>query len=207
MLRDSVRASLVHVGQALREPEDFTLAWHRQAVDYRTEVWLALALTAIAGTITYGMTMGIGLGVRAIAEKAALLTLAAGLAWAIPLPALYILNSMAGSRLRASTTLLAALVTTSWGGLALVASVPINWFFSVAIPAQVPELFSHETAENIVLGVNLLVFLGVGMSMVDVFWRVITAVEARPDAQPFWFPALIGLIGGQLFYLFGLFAW
>lgn len=207
MLRDSVRASLAHVGQALREPEDFTLAWHRQAVDYRTEVWLALGLTAIAGTLTYGMTMGIGLGVRAIAAKAGLLTLAAGLAWSIPLPALYILNSMAGSRLRASTTLLAALVTTSWGGLALVASVPINWFFSVAIPAQVPELFNRETAEHIVLGVNLLVFLGVGMSMVDVFWRVITAVETRSEAQPFWFPALIGMIGGQLFYLFGLFSW
>ena len=117
MLRDSVRASLAHVGLALREPEDFTLAWHRQAVDYRPEVWLALMLTAIAGTASYGMTMGIGQGVQAIAEKAALLTLAAGLAWAIPLPALYILGSLAGSRLRASTTLLAALVTTSWGGL------------------------------------------------------------------------------------------
>ena len=98
MLRDSVRASLAHVGQALREPEDFTLAWHRQAVDYRPEVWLALMLTAIAGTVSYGMTMGIGLGARAIAEKATLLTLAAGLAWAIPLPALYILGSLAGSR-------------------------------------------------------------------------------------------------------------
>ncbi|HEX4145100.1 MAG TPA: hypothetical protein VHY91_16455 [Pirellulales bacterium] len=207
MLRHSLRASLAHVGQALREPEDFTLAWHRQTVDYRPEVWLALGLTAVAGTLTYGMTMGIGLGVPAIAEKAGLLTLAAGLAWAIPLPALYILNSMAGSRLRASTTLLAALVTTSWGGLALVASVPIHWFFRVAIPAQVPELFDRETAEHIVLGVNLLVFMGVGMSMVDVFWRVITAVESRLDTQPFWFPALIGMIGGQLFYLFGLFTW
>jgi hypothetical protein len=207
MLRDSVRTSLAHVGLALREPEDFTLAWHRQAVDYRLEVWLALALTAIAGTTTYGMTMGIGLGVQAIAEKAALLTLAAGLAWAIPLPALYILGSLAGSRLRASTTLLAALVTTSWGGLALVASVPIHWFFRVAIPAQVPELFTHQTAEHFVLGVNLLVFGGVGLSMVDVFWRVITTVEPRHEAQPFWFPALIGVIGGQLFYLFGLFAW
>ena len=207
MFRDSVRASLAHVGQALREPEDFTLAWHRQTVDYRPEVWLALALTAIAGTVTYGMTMGIGLGVQVIAEKASLLTLAAGLAWGIPLPALYILNSMAGSRLRASTTLLAALVTTSWGGLALIASIPIHWFFRVAIPAQAPDLFSPQAAEHIVLGVNLLVFAGVGLSMVDVFWRVITTVETRPDTQPFWYPALIGLIGGQLFYLFGLFAW
>ena len=139
MLRDSVRASLAHVGQALREPEDFTLAWHRQAADYRPEVWLALMLTAIAGTVSYGMTMGIGSGARAIAEKATLLTLAAGLAWAIPLPALYILGSLAGSRLRASTTLLAALVTTSWGGLALIASVPINWFFSVGDSGSGPR--------------------------------------------------------------------
>ncbi len=41
-----------------------------------------------------------------------------------PLPALYILNSLNGSKLPASSTLLAALVTTSWGGLAMVASIP-----------------------------------------------------------------------------------
>ncbi|HTU24986.1 MAG TPA: hypothetical protein VMF30_06290 [Pirellulales bacterium] len=207
MLRESLRTSLAHVGQALREPEDFTLAWHQHAAEYQPAVWLALGLTAVAGTLSYGMTMGIGLGARAIIEKAALLTLAAGLAWAIPLPALYILRSMAGSRLRASTTLLAALVTTSWGGLALIASVPIHGFFRVAIPAQAPELFSPTTAEHIVLAVNLLVFCGVGLSMVDVFLRVITSVEPRAAGQPVWFPMLIGIIGGELFLLFGLFAW
>jgi hypothetical protein len=204
MLRQTVRANLAHVGQALREPEEFTLAWHQQSVDYRPTVWLALALTAIAGTLTYGMTMGIGLGPRVIAEKGLLMTLAAGLAWGVPLPALYILGCFAGSRLSASTTLLAALVTTSWGGLALLASVPIYWFFHVAIPALAPELFSERVAHGIVAAVNLLVCAGVGLSMADVFWRVISTVEPRHEGQPFWFPALIAVIGGQLFYLFGI---
>ena len=109
-------------------------------------------------------------------------------------------------RLRGSTTILAALVTTSWGGLALIASIPINWFFSVAIPAQSPELFSAEIAAKIVLGVNFLVFAGVGISMVDVFRRVMAALEPGSDRQPIWFMALVGVIGSQLFYLLGLFA-
>lgn len=170
-------------------------------------VWLSLAATAVLGTTCYGMTMGIGAGAEAIVVKAALLSLAAGLAWAVPLPALYVLNSLAGSRLRASTTLLAALVTTSWGGLALVASVPISWFFSVAIPAQSPELIGAATASHIVLGVNLLVFAGVGVSMADVFQRVMNALEPDSDRNPIWFLALVGVIGSQLFYLFRLFTW
>jgi hypothetical protein len=166
---------------------------------------LALAGTAMLGTITYGMTMGINAGVGQVLLKALLLTICAGLAWAIPLPALYILNSLAGSRLRASTTLLAALVTTSWGGLALVASIPINWLFSVAVPDLVPELISEAAASWIVLGVNLLVFTGVGVSMADVFGRVVEALEPARGRQPMWFLLLVGVIGGQLFYLCGLF--
>ena len=62
-------------------------------------VWIALVLTAIVGTTTYGMTMGILGGVERILLAGLSCTLAAGLAWGIPLPALYILNSMSGSRL------------------------------------------------------------------------------------------------------------
>jgi hypothetical protein len=207
MFHDSFRTSLAHVGAALKDPEEFALRWHRGSVDYRTAVWLALAVTAILGTMTYGVTMGIGGGASIIVQKSLLLTIAAGMAWAVPLPALYVLNSLAGSRLRASTTLLAALVTTSWGGLALVASVPINWFFSVAIPAQVGDLWSAVTAQRIVLGVNLLVFTGVGISMADVFQRTMNSLEPHSGRQPIWFLVLVGIIGGDLFYLFGLFAW
>lgn len=205
MLKESLRESLAQVGVALREPEEFAVRWDRTG-GYAKIVWIALGLTAVLGTTLYGLTMGIGSGPVAMGMKASLLTLAAGLAWAIPLPALYVLNSLAGSRLRASTTLLAALVTTSWGGFALIASIPINWFFSVAIPAQSPELLSAETAARIVFGVNLLVFAGVGISMVDVFRRVMDTLEPASDRHPVWFMALVGVIGSQLFYLFGLFA-
>lgn len=204
MFHDNLQTGLRHVGLALRQPEQFVL--QDRAGSDRAVVWLALAMTAVLGTATYGITMGIGSGPAAMAEKSLLLTIAAGLAWAVPLPALYVLNSLTGSKLRASTTLLAALVTTSWGGLALIASVPINWFFSVAIPAQVPDLFSPTTAERIVLGVNLLVFTGVGVSMADVFRRVMETLEPSRGTRPVWILALVGIIGSDLFYLFGLFA-
>jgi hypothetical protein len=206
MLRESLRTSLADVGMALREPEEFALRWDRDS-GYRVFVWLALGVTAVLGTALYGMSMGIGSGADVVGQKAILLTIAAGLAWGIPLPALYVLNSLAGSRLRASTTLLAALVTTSWGGLALVASVPINWFFSVAIPTQTRDFLSATTAAHIVLFVNLLVFAGVGVSMADVFRRVMEALEPQRGRSPLWVLALVATIGSQLFYLFGLFAW
>ena len=110
------------------------------------------------------------------------------------MPALYILNSLSGSQLRPTTTLLAALVTTSWGGLAMIASVPINWFFSVAVP--VPWFL---------LIVNVVVFTGVGLAMVDVFARVIESLEPARGRAPAWWLVLVGAIGGELYYAFDLF--
>lgn len=203
----ALRRSVAHVGLALRDPEEFAARRHRGEVDYEPAVWLALAVTAILGTSVYGMTMGIGDGFAAVYSNAFLLTLAAGLAWAIPLPALYILNSFAGSRLKPSTTLLAALVTTSWGGLALLASVPIHWLFRVAVP-ELPFLAGRATVVNLLLtGVNLLVFTGVGVAMIDVFHRVLLRLEPKRDSVPSWFLLLVWLIGGQLFLIFGLFHW
>jgi hypothetical protein len=201
--RETIRAALAHVGMALRNPEEFAVRWHRGEVIYAPPIWASLVLTAMAGTACYGMTMGIGQGLQVVATKSVLLTLAAGLAWAIPLPALYILNSLAGSRLRPSTMLLAALVTTSWGGLALLASIPINWFFSTAIPdlPAIPSL----AARLAVMLINLIVFAGVGVSMVDVFGRVVERLEPAGGRKPLWFLALVGLIGSQLFVLFHLF--
>ena len=34
MFRERLRASFVHIGQALREPEEFTLRWHREGSPY-----------------------------------------------------------------------------------------------------------------------------------------------------------------------------
>jgi hypothetical protein len=112
----------------------------------------------------------------------------------VTLPALYILNSLSGSRLRASTTFLAALVTTSWGGLALMASIPLGWFFTAAAPVGWFALI-----------VNLVVFTGVGASMADVFCRVMERLEPERGRLPGWWLVLVSALGGELFYAFGLF--
>ena len=193
-MREQLRSGITHVGQALRTPEEFAAAWNDGAVQYRWWVWLSLIGTAIFGTLTYGMTMGLLGHASDVVHKGLACTLAAGLAWGIPLPALYILNSLSGSRLPLSSTILAALVTTSWGGLAMIASVPINWFFSVAVP--------HS---GFVLLVNLIVFTGVGVAMIDVFNRVMQRLEPYRDSTPTWWLMIVGAIGGELFYSFGLF--
>lgn len=194
MFRDQLRAGVQHVGAALRDPEEFAVAWNEGRNEYPLAAWAALLATAVVGTTTYGMTMGLLGGADDIFYKAIICTLAAGIAWAIPLPALYILNSLSGSRLPASSTLLAALVTVSWGGLAMVASIPVNWFFTATV--------THPT---FVLVVNLIVFTGVGVSMVDVFRRVMQRLEPEREFAPVWWLMLVGVIGAELFYCFGLF--
>lgn len=188
------RLAVGSVAQALREPEAFALAWKTGERSYPWYVWSALMATAMLGTTTYGMTMGLLGGADAIILSGLKCTAAAGLAWALPLPALYILNSMAGSRLAVSSTVLAALVTTSWGGLAMIASIPINWFFTVAVP-YAPFIFL----------VNVVIFAGVGVSMSDVFGRVMEKLEPARGRTPTVWLLLVGAIGGELFYFFGLF--
>jgi hypothetical protein len=194
MLREQIRSGITYVGMALREPAEFARRSEIGEVQYPWWVWLALGLTAVLGTTTYGMTMGLLGGTSTVLQKGLLCTVAAGLAWGIPLPALYILNSLSGARLSAASTLLAALVTTSWGGLAMVASIPINWFFTAAVP--------HP---GFVLLVNLTVFAGVGVAMIDVFQRVMTRLEPGRATAPVWWLLLVAAIGSELFYFFGLF--
>ena len=194
MLRTRLREGLRHVGEALHEPEAFALRWQTHRAPYSLGVFAALALTAMAGTMTYGLTMGVTGGAGRMLQSAVSCTLAAGIAWALPLPALYILNSISGSRMRASTTFLAALVTTSWGGLAMMASIPINLFFIAVLPQP-----------TFVLIVNLVVFAGVGVAMVDVFARVVAALEPERGTAPAWWLLLVGAIGAEMFYALGLF--
>jgi hypothetical protein len=194
MLQTRLRASFVHIGQALREPEAFALHWHREGTPYHWSVFAALALTAIAGTTAYGMIMGLLGGTQEMLLDGLRCTAAAGIAWSLPLPALYVLNSLAGSRLRASTTFLAALVTTSWGGLAMIASVPVSWFFTIALPFPA-----------VILVVHLAIFAAVGVAMIDVFCRVVESLEPSRGRVPAWWLTLVGAIGGELFYAFGLF--
>ena len=205
MFRQRLRASVAQVGQALKEPEAFALRWHREGTPYDWPVFAALAVTAILGTTTYGMIMGLLAGPERMFTAGLKCTLAAGVGWSLPLPALYILNSLAGSRLRASTTFLAALVTTSWGGLAMIASIPIAWFFTAALPKDIRffDLLMHR--ELAVLLVHLVVFTGVGVAMTDVFSRVMQSLEPERGRLPAFWLLLVGAIGGELFYAFDLF--
>ena len=99
-----------------------------------------------------------------------------------------------GSRLRASTTFLAALVTTSWGGLALLAALPVAWFFTIALPNAL-----------VLLAVHLAVFASVGVAMADVFSRVMERLEPQRGRRPAWWLLLVGVLGGELFHALGLF--
>lgn len=193
MFRKQMKEGLRHIGQALQEPEAFALRWQREGA-YPWWVFAVLGLTAIAGTTSYGMTMGLLGGAGRMFVSGLACTVAAGIAWSLPLPALYILNSLSGSRLRPSTTFLAALVTTSWGGLAMIASIPINLFFTTALPYP-----------SMVLLINLIVFAGVGVCMIDVFGRVMEKLEPARGRAPVLWLALVGAIGAELFYAFGLF--
>jgi hypothetical protein len=194
MIRDRLRRNLAFVHEALRQPEDFALRWHLEGGPYSWSVFAALALAAIAGTTTYGLILGLTGGAWEMFRCGGAFTLAAGLAWSLPLPALYILNSLTGSRLRASTTFLAALVTTSWGGLALLAAIPVAWFFTLAV--------SHA---GVLLLVHLAVFASVGVAMADVFSRVMERLEPRRGRRPVWWLLLVGVLGGELFHALGLF--
>ena len=166
-----------------------------QRLTRRPELLFVLALIVVVALLPDGLPVGIaGLGV----VTGCVLGLHA---MGIALPALYVLNSLSGSQLRQSTTLLAALVTTSWGGLAMIASIPINWFFTAALPGIVPPGW----VPRLVQLVNLVVFTGVGVSMSDVFGRVMQALEPSRGRRPLWWLAVVGAIGAELFYAFGLF--
>ena len=146
--------------EALRQPEEFARAWDRSSRGQRPVSWLPIYAvffaTAVLGTAAYGLTMGFTRGAPDMLAKSWKAVVAAGGAWATALPTLYIFNSLLGSRLRLSTTFLAALVTTSFGGLAMLASIPVNWIWSVAVPLA-----------PWILAVNLVVFTGVGLAMAD----------------------------------------
>ena len=202
MFRTRLRSGVAHVGLALREPEEFARRFHVGEVPYSWWIFVALAGTAILGTTTYGLTMGLLGGPREIVLDSLRCTTAAGLAWGVALPSLYIFNSLSGSRLKPSTTLLAALVTTSWGGLAMIASIPINWFFTVALADLIAD---PSRVTWLVRAVNLVVFTGVGVSMIDIFGRVMQVLEPERGRKPVLWLAVVAAIGAELSYAFGLF--
>lgn len=196
-----LRRGIVEIGLALRRPEQLAVRWRdrrQPGADAPTRlVFPILLANAVVVIAAYGLTMGLHLGAGGMIAAAAKAPFAAGLAWAVALPALYIINSSLGSKLDASTTVLAALATVSFGALAMLASVPVNWFFTLALPYSAVRL-----------AVNGLVFSAVAVCMVDVFLRVMKALEPeRSRAFAVVWLLLVGVIGAELMALVDLFAW
>jgi hypothetical protein len=187
------------VGRAVRRPEELACRWQRRRKEVSKAppkaVFAVLLANAVLGTAVYGMVMHMHRGAVGMGQGALLFPTAAGLAWTLAFPALFIIHTALGSRLDFTTTALAALVTVSFGAAAMLASVPIVWFFGLALP-YVPVRWA----------VHLVVFAGVGICMCDVFLRVLRALE--PERVPvfgFIWLALLSSLGTQLFGLFGLF--
>lgn len=196
---DRARKSFFEIGFALRRPEAFARRWRDRRENPGDApdpiVFLLLLSSAIFGIAVYGLTMGLHLGLEGMMLAGLRAPLAAGSAWCLALPALYVIHGALGSRLDASTTLLAALATVSFGSLAMLASVPVSWFFSLALPFTWARW-----------AVNLVVFAGVGFCMSDVFLRTMRALE--PDesvAYPAVWLVLLAVIGAELMTLLELF--
>jgi hypothetical protein len=184
--------SLSLVLEALREPESFARRW---ALERRAPFTLlaSLAATASVGVGAYGAAMHISEDALAAGQGGAAAILAAGIAWTASLPSLYVLGSLRGSRLTLQSLALATLVTVSFGGVAMLASIPVLWFFELCLPYSAARLF-----------INAVVFLGVGASMSDVFIRVMAGLEGRRLLHFAWL-GLLGMLGAEMFYVVGLF--
>ena len=87
----------------------------------------------------------------------------------------------------------------------MIASIPIAWFFTAALPEEVRLFSLHFSRAAAVLVVHLVVFTGVGTSMCDVFRRVMQALEPRRGYRPIWWLMLVDASGAELFYQFDLF--
>ena len=189
----------LEVGRAIRRPEALAQRWRDRLMlpeDAPTPViFVTLTITAIFGLAAYGLTMGMHHGAEGMLAAAYKAPLAAGTGWAVALPSLYIVKSTLGSKLDASTTALAALITCSFGALAMLAGAPVSWFFTIALPYTPIRWF-----------VNIIIFIGVGIAMTDVFLRVMR--ELAPDesrATAFLWLGLVGTLGAELMALLNLF--
>ena len=191
----SFQEAALDVGWAIRRPEQLVERCQHLAGHLANIRIVLLLINAGFGTAIYGMTMHIHHGTLGMLRGAVLMPLAAGTAWLIALPTLYIYNRALDSRLSLQATILAASVTVCFGAWAMLASVSITWFFSLALPYIFVRLL-----------INLIVFTGVGICMIDVFLRVLQVLE--PGRSPIYGAAWIGLvavIGMELFSIFGVF--
>ncbi len=190
---------LREIGAALRRPDQLAVRWRDRAEhpeDAPTPaVFTALMLSAIFGLVIYGSTMGLHAGPHAMLLAAGKAPLACGLAWTLSLPALHILNAARGGKMDLSTSVLVALITSSFGAMAMLAAAPVNWFFAVAVDVGAVRYL-----------VNFTIFGGVGIAMADVFIRTMRATE--PDGGisfPLSWLAMLAILGLELHVIFDLF--
>jgi hypothetical protein len=174
---------------AFREPEGFIRRWHNFGQPYPPRVFVLLAGLALLGTAAYGLLLGLPEGPSRALECCGLFTALTALSWAAPLPALYIFNSLAGSRLRVSTTFLAALVTASWGGLGFLALLPISAIFFLT--------FSNRW---VLLANHLVVFAVVGLCMAVLYSRLQLSLEPHRSSGRNWWLWLFVLLQTELLY-------
>jgi hypothetical protein len=180
---------------ALVDPEALLRAWRDHGVRaYSPTIFVLLLGVTAAATFAYGVTMGIPLGWSAALERGLTLMLAAGGAWLVALPTLYIAGNMLGHRLEASTTLLAATLTVHYAALAMLASIPIHLLFAA--------VFASPT---ITFLINLAIFTGVGLCAADVLLRSIEVVDRTARGFALRWLVLLGVLGAELFSLSGIF--
>lgn len=178
-----------NVLDALRDPEAFTLKWRDQPP---TSILAALSGTAAFGVALYGAAMHAFQGADAMLYNALGAAGMAGAAWGATIPALFVLGSLSGSRLSLRGVLLATLVTVSFSGLAMLASIPVLWFIELCAPWEPVRYLA-----------NVVIFGGVGLSMLDVHLRVGKALEGARFRHFAWL-GLLGVLGAELFWVAGL---
>lgn len=191
----TLTAAFHDVGLALRRPEALAAAFDAREGSARNPFLVpALLASAIAGVGAYGVTLALSRSAGEMLLAALQAPLAAGLSWALSLPALWVVRSFLGSRLPLRTATFAALLAVTYGSLALLASIPITWLFELALPHAAVRALLHTT-----------ILLGTGTAMADTFLRTLRALE--PDGGrlfPLVWLALVALVGLELSVLFGL---
>lgn len=180
---------------ALRNPEGLLRTWRDHGTGaYPASLFFMLLGITAASTAAYGFVMALPLGLSVALARAVAFTAAAGTAWIVTLPTLYIAGNVLGHRLEASTTILAATLTVHYGALAMLASIPIHLLFAA--------VFESPTVNFLI---NIVIFTGVGFCASDVLLRAIEIVD--PTARRFaarWL-VLLGILGAELFAYAGIF--
>ena len=202
MLRAQLRSGVAQVGLALREPEEFTRRWHGGDALYPWWVFLALALTAILGTTTYGLTMGLLGGPGTILLDAVLLHdgRRAGVGNR-PAFALHLQQPL-GLAAAAEHDAAGCPGDDELGRTGDDRVDPDQ----LVLHRLAPDLVANPSRVTwLVRAVNLVVFTGVGISMTDIFGRVMEVLEPERGRWPVLWLAVVSAIGGELFYAFGLF--